>query len=39
LRELLKERDVRAVVGRGRRVGEGGRDRQDRQDEVSGQDE
>jgi len=27
LRELLKEGDVRAVVGRGRQVGEEGRDR------------
>jgi len=38
LRELLKEGDVRAVVGRGRRVGEEGRDRQGRLDGVSGQD-
>jgi len=27
LRELLKEGDVQAVVGQGRRVGEEGRDR------------
>jgi len=33
----LEEGDVRAVVGRGRRVGEGERGRQGRQDEVSGQ--
>jgi len=35
--ELLEGGDVRAVVGRGRQGGEEGRDRQGRQDEVSGQ--
>jgi len=33
----LKEGDVRAVVGRGRQVGEGERGRQGRLDRVSGQ--
>jgi len=37
LRELLKEGDVGAVVGRGRRGGEERRNRQGRQDGVSGQ--